>query len=261
MQWLSMSAVLNDTGLQKMAMCMQTMSEAIRSIDPGTINLGLCDFCPTQNKILRWDVVSAASIHTLFAAMDERPFVGRVVIERQSKKSMKMLSIMHFLQAYYVLKGNPVVIFAPRHKLAGSGQENTGRSNYRARKKAAISITRDWLRDNPQAADIHGFFETSKKKDDASDCLLQALAFLRRPMASQAAPVASKIVCRRPTLLQERTGRYTPSNIKFFVIKRWQCADLMSVRESVTSDARVAKAIRKHFGTIEQCWERLTSST
>ena len=240
------------------------MSDVIRSIDPGTQNLGLCDFCPTENRIVRWNIIAAPSIEPLFAAMDARPFDGHVIIERQSKKSMKMLSVMHFLQAYYVLKGNPVTVFAPIHKLAGSGQENSGRSNYRARKKAAVTITRDWLRDNPQAPEIHDFFETTKKKDDASDCLLQILAFLRRPGAQFTSDARisepQKIVCRAPNIRQERTGRYSQSNLKHIISKDWKCDSTTALVQNLVVHKKVAKAIQQQFKTVDACWRSLFPS-
>ena len=222
------------------------------------MNLGICDFCSVRNKICRWEVLQAPGITSLFQAMDARPFEGRVVIERQSKKSMKMLAVQHWLQSYYVIKGSPVTIFAPVHKLAGTGQENAGRANYRARKKAAIALTHDWLRDNPQDPEIHAFFAKTKKKDDAADSALQALAFLNRSVT--AAPLSTeppRIVCRRPTLLQLETGKYSQANLKHIICKDWQCASLVSLNEFVSKDKKAAKAIKKHFKTAEQCWEKL----
>lgn len=230
----------------------------IRSLDPGRVNLGLCDFCPVENKICRWDVFAAQSIEALFSALEARPFEGRVVIERQSKKSMKMLAVQHWLQAFYVMKGNPVTIFSPVHKLAGSGQENAGRGNYRARKKAAVAITTEWLREHPQEPDIEKFFKDSKKKDDAADSWLMAQAYLKRsPVVSQLPVEPTKIVCRQPTLMQQKTGRYSKSNIKHLITKSWQCKDEASMREHLLTDKKVATSIQKLFGTVDVCCNTL----
>ena len=77
----------------------------LRSFDVGTVNLALCDFSPVDNRIHRWEVFGAASIYKLFDELHKRPFTGHVVIEAQSKKSVKMMAVQNWLHAFYVLKG------------------------------------------------------------------------------------------------------------------------------------------------------------
>lgn len=235
------------------------MSEAIRSIDPGTVNIGLCDFSPADNKILRWTVFSAATIEALFSALDERPFEGRVVIEAQSKRTSKMLSVQNFLHAYYVLKGLKVTIFSARHKLKDSGQENKGKGNYRARKKASVAIVSQWLQDHPQDPAITAWFSQCKKKDDAADSALQAFAYVRLPIAALSASKSGgvKIICRAPTTRQQRTGRYSQSNLKHIIAKDWMCEDQKALADRLPADKKVAKAVQRQFGTEEECWRRL----
>ena len=238
------------------------MSDLVRSIDPGTSNLGLCDFCPSQNKIVRWEVFTAATIHSLFAQLDARPFTGKVVIERQSKKSMKMLSVMHYLQAYYTLKGSTVVIVSPVNKLKGTGQENAGKANYRARKKAAIALATEWLAHHQQDPAIIACFRSTKKKDDFSDSLLQMLAFLKRPMSVEITlPTTdnTRIVCRKPTLHQEQTGRYSRSNVKHIITKDWHCQTETDLLERLNSDKKVARSVQRHFGGVTRCVELFAS--
>lgn len=229
----------------------------IRSVDVGTTNFALCDFCCDTDAIHRLEVLAVPTIHSLFAAMDARPFAGHVVIEAQSKRAAKMLAIQHWLQAFYVLKGLKVTIFSARHKLKDSGQENSGRANYRARKKASVALVTAWLKQHPQPPDIHECFEQSKKKDDCADALLQALAFARQPVA--VGPVSlPKISCRAPTDRQQRTGKYSQSNLKHIVVKDWKCETEGALAERLPCHKKVAKAVEKHFGSAEECWRALT---
>lgn len=245
------------TAMEKLLL--QKMS-AIRSFDCGVKNLALCDFRGADDTILKWEVFAAPSIHALFAALDARPFVGHVIIEKQSKKSVKMLAIQHWLQSYYVLKGNPVTIFSPIHKLKGTGQENSGRTNYRARKKAAVGLTTEWLQKHPQDPAIHTWFAGSKKKDDAADTLLAVLAFLKRaPDAAGQSVMSTKLVCRVPTLRQQQTGRYSPSNLKHVILKDWKCEDAGQLEEQLMTNRRVAQSVSRHFGSAAECWRRVVA--
>ena len=182
----------------------------------------------------------------------------RVVIEAQSKRSAKLLAVQNWLEAYYTLQGLPVVVFSARHKLQGTGQENRGRANYRARKKAAVALCTAWLQAHPQAPEVHAFYEGCKKKDDAADAALMAMAFLGRAEPLQAPP--PRVVARRPTLRQAQTGRYSRSNLKHIVLKDWACADSAALAARLVGQDRVRRALRKHFGTVEACWECLQST-
>lgn len=230
----------------------------IRSIDVGTVNLALCDFRSDDSKIIRWEVLNVPTIRSLFAAMDARPFEGHVVIERQSKKSVKMMAVQHYLEAYYVLKALPVTIFSAKHKLKGTGHENTGKTLYRQRKKASIMLTTTWLHDHPQDPAIHHAFTHTKKKDDYSDAALMALAFARHPVKTEGVEIPpQKIVCRKPTLTQQKTGRYTQSNLKHIIVKDWKCENEQALKERLSSDKKLAKAVQKQFKTTTGCWEML----
>lgn len=234
----------------------------IRSFDVGTVNLALCDFRSDDSKILRWEVLNVPTIRSLFAAMDARPFEGHVVIERQSKKSVKMMAVQHYLEAYYVLKALPVTIFSAKHKLKGTGHENTGKTLYRQRKKASIMLTTTWLHDHPQDPAIHHAFTHTKKKDDVCDAHAQALAFARMPVKTGGVEMpAQKIVCRKPTLTQQKTGRYSQSNLKHIIVKDWKCENEQALKERLPSDKKVAKALQKQFKTVAQCWKILFTSS
>ena len=232
----------------------------LRSVDVGTVNFAYCDYCPSSQTIHRWEVFAAPTIHKLFEALDARPFEGHVVVEAQSKRAGRMLATQHWLEAYYVLRGQRVTVFSARRKLAGTGQENSGRTNYRARKKASVALCTAWLREHPQQPDIEQFFRGTKKKDDAADACLQALAFVKTPVVSQdpaqpADPV--RVVCRRPTLRQQQTGRYSHSNIKHIVVKDWACADAAGLESALRKDKKVAKAVKRHWGSAAACWAAL----
>jgi len=230
----------------------------IRSVDVGRVNYAYCDFCPAHNKIHSWGVFEAPTIHKLFEELDKRPFDGKVVIEAQSKKAGQMLAIQHWTQSYYVLKGLSVIIFSAKHKLKGTGQENSGQGNYRARKKASVALTTAWLQQHPQDPAIHEWFCQTKKKDDGADCFSQALAFACIPIQQGKIDIRpSKIVCRIPNLHQRQTGRYSQSNLKHIILKDWKCDNHEALKERLPTDKKVAKALRKHFKTVEQCWQSL----
>lgn len=229
----------------------------IRSVDIGTTNFAFCDFCSRQNKILRWEVLNVPTIHCLFAAMDARPFEGHVVIERQSKKSIKMVSMQNYLEAYCVLKGLRVTVFSAKHKLKGTGHENSGKTMYRNRKKASVMLTTAWLQSHPQDPAIHLAFNQTKKKDDISDSICQALAFARLPLDDEEVEVVHRVVCRKPTLAQQKTGRYSQSNLKHIIVKEWKCETEQALEERLADDKKVAKALKKQFKTTSRCWEIL----
>jgi superoxide dismutase len=52
-----------------------------------------------------------------------------------------------------------------------------------------------------------------------------------------------KIVARAPTPNQRRTGKLSPSNVKY----------LLARHTDPKADPQLSKAIKKHFGTLEQC--------
>jgi len=145
------------------------------SIDVGTVNMACCMYDSAAGQIMFWEVLRVAKrdlclgVRDLFRDVCDRiPLerLDRVVVEMQPGRSQKMKSVQHFTHMYFVCRDKPVTIYSARHKLKNTGLENSGRDNYRARKKAAIHLTRAWLEERPQAAAFHALFDGSSKKDD-----------------------------------------------------------------------------------------------
>ena len=95
-----------------------------------------------------------------------------VIIERQSKKSMTMLSIQCWTQCYYVSRGVRVQPIPAKMK---SDVLGPGIDNYRKRKKAAVALAAERI-----PPELQEQWRLLKKKDDVGDTLSQALAWLQR---------------------------------------------------------------------------------
>lgn len=216
----------------------------ILSIDVGIKNLAICLLDSTT--IHKWQIINlnygtdfcTAIIH----AFDELlPILqnATVVIERQMTR--KMTNIQCYLEMYFRLKGYSVIIYSPKYKLQGTGQENSGKGKtlYNARKKASISLCQDWLIQYPQEEDIMSQWKTAKKRDDLGDTLAMAIAYLANPKVDQA--IAKPVNARKPTALQESKGRYSKSNIKYLL------------QQDVPITAKINKAILKFWSSLETC--------
>ena len=234
----------------------------LRSFDVGIKNLAICDFEPLSQRVLQWQVVDISGdvIHRLFDLLQSSPQQpDTVVVEAQSKKSAKLLAVQHWIQAFYELAGCPVTIYSARNKLRGTGLECGGRQNYRARKAAAVHLCRTFLRDSKQADDIVSWFEETKKKDDAADSLLMALAFRNIPVRHDVTVPTVKLVARKPTVRQLSRGAYSASNIKHLMLKEHACTNAEQVAAVMISDPRLQRSIRKLWPDPEQCWRAITS--
>lgn len=202
----------------------------VLSVDVGIVNMAFCVFRDTDKTILHWEVFEVRPVNRnlcrgLKLALDahaqlpsfDLSAVDKVVVEAQPGRSKKMAGMQHWLEMYYTCHGKPVVIYSARHKLLGTGMENKGKGNYRARKKAAVHLATAWLQDNPQAPDLTAAFLKCKKADDKicprssmqvfvlSSCeriplQLTISAYTRR------LPAASAGVLRLPDLHGEHAG-------------------------------------------------------
>jgi len=134
---------------------------------------------------------------TLINQLDQRPYlcdVDIVLIEKQPSFNPKMRIIAGCLQTYFYIRGvvdkqtdkiNSVEFFSPKHKLkCYNGPEldisNKGKivkGKYAQTKKMGVAIARVKLEEYSESEWVK-VFENSKKKDDLSDCYLQALTYL-----------------------------------------------------------------------------------
>ena len=183
----------------------------ILSFDVGIINLAYCiiEINPDP-KILFWEIInneisnfnakiSSSSVSDLYINLiknlDQRKHlldVDIVLIEKQPSFNPKMRIIAGCLQTYFYIRGvvdktsiTSVEFFSPKNKLkCYSGPEldisrngKIVKGKYAQTKKMGVAIAKVKL---DEYAEIEWLkvFENSKKKDDLSDCYLQALTYI-----------------------------------------------------------------------------------
>jgi len=211
----------------------------ILSFDVGIVNLAYCiiETVP-EPKILHWEIIELAkrgntfSAHittsgiaeiylTLINQLDIRPHllnVDLVLIEKQPSFNPKMRIIAGCLQTYFYIRGvvdkpvdkiKSVEFFSPKHKLKcytgpeidiSSKNGKTVKGKYAQTKKMGVEIARRKLVEYNETPEFTQFFESSKKRDDLSDCYLQALTYtsFKQKVTNQTVlPKASKTVLKQ----------------------------------------------------------------
>jgi hypothetical protein len=243
------------------------------SIDVGTRNLACCTYDSDAKRILDWQLLdigrTTEPCTRLFEVMNAIPFqkCDSVVIERQPGRNKGMLRMEAYLHMYFVAKNiaPKVLLYHARNKLLDTGMENRGRDRdmYSARKKASVELTRSFLHDHPQTPAINKTFETSKKKDDLADALLQAVRYCQdstgKTKVKTTEPVAVKP--RKPTEKQTKEGKYTPANLKYILEDRKkntifayvESDPIKAAMSLVSGDAKVLRAMERLYGTPESC--------
>jgi hypothetical protein len=187
---------------------------SILSFDIGINNLAFCELAVPKDtpsnivrtKIIKWEIISLREpkekidfdemMKRLLVQLRARwplpgtpctsgsnPLPDRVLLENQPcMKNPTMKSIQVFIYAYFAMTGSEQLsprLFSASNKLKVSRNTllKTGQKqktvSYGEKKKMAIAVTRlyvvdDWLT----------FFEKQKKKDDYSDCYLQAVYYI-----------------------------------------------------------------------------------
>ena len=185
----------------------------ILSFDVGIVNLAYCII--ENSKIINWEIIELSKKGSTFTAhiassgvaemyltlinkLDERPFlldVDIVLIEKQPSFNPKMRIIAGCLQTYFYIRGvvdklsepiKSVEFFSPKHKLKcytgpeldiSSKNGKIVKGKYAQTKKMGVAIARCKLEEYGETTFLEQF-ENSKKKDDLSDCYLQALTYI-----------------------------------------------------------------------------------
>ena len=115
--------------------------------------------------------------------------VDYVLIEQQPSANQRMKNISLCLFNYFAIRGisdkpdnkiKDILFISPKNKLKFyNGPEIVikSKNQYTKRKKLAIEYCKYFLKDHQKDLD---FFNSLKKKDDAADCFLQGLWFLKK---------------------------------------------------------------------------------
>ena len=154
----------------------------ILSIDVGIKNLAMCLLDEDKNNlVVEWDVDGIPPQHRdgVYVSMrdhlDARPWVlnaKTILIEKQPDRNKKMVSVMHFLHAYFIIKcpKAETILYDARHKIPDVA--GPGKAQYNKRKKVSIERCEDFIRSNSVNSHWIDTFVKSKKKDaDESDGL------------------------------------------------------------------------------------------
>lgn len=255
----------------------------VLSIDVGIRNLGYCYVNSESKEILEWKLITVSGTEAdpcraARSALERDGLPGSapdvILVERQPGRNKKMMKMEAYIHMYYMVRypDSKIELYSAVHKLRDTGEENHGRgkTKYNARKKASVELSGQFLKDHPQQPHIASVFEKSKKKDDLADALLQALSYTESGNASLAkadkpAGASRPVTSRKPTEKQSRTGRYSPSNIKYLVRERLSKSVFMFVegdpikalKQVVETDLKLLRSIERHYVSLESCMDAL----
>lgn len=224
----------------------------ILSIDVGIRNLAVCLLDEDRNNLVtEWDVSGVPPEHedgiyvSLRKHLDERPWVltaKTVLIEKQPDRNKKMVSVMHFLHAYFVIKcpESETILYDAKHKIPDVA--GPGKAQYNKRKKVSIERCEAFIRqDGGVNAHWLDTFLRSKKKDDLADTVMQALSFVNRTEVKK--PIAAKkLTPRRPNENQKAT-KYSKSNLAWLYLNSREC-------ELIENNKRFMKDLKRYYRDI-----------
>ena len=226
----------------------------ILSIDVGIKNLAMCLLDEDrQNLVVEWDVSGVPPQHkdgvyvSLRKHLDERPWIlntNTILIEKQPDRNKKMVSVMHFLHAYFIIK-NPdaeTIIYDARHKIPDVA--GPGRAQYNKRKKVSIERCEAFIRNGSTNAHWLETFQKSKKKDDLADTVMQALSFVNRKEVLPASQKkkSTKLVARLPNENQKRT-KYSKCNLAWIYLNKVEC-------EVLENNKRFMKDLKRYYRNL-----------
>jgi len=226
----------------------------ILSIDVGIRNLAMCLLDENSGNIVReWDVDGVPPQHedgvyvSLRKHLDERPWVltaNTILIEKQPERNKKMISVMHFLHAYFIIKcpDAETILYDARHKIPDVA--GPGKAQYNKRKKVSIERCEAFIRDGTTNAHWLDTFLESKKKDDLADTVMQALSFVNRVEVTPASKKkkSTKLVARRPNENQKMT-KYSKSNLAWIYLNKPEC-------EVLENNKRFMKDLKRYYRNL-----------
>ena len=223
----------------------------ILSIDVGIRNLAMCMLDEDrENLVTDWDVSGVPPEHkdglyiSLRDHLDARPWVlgaKTILIEKQPDRNKKMISVMHFLHSYFIIKcpKAETILYDARHKIPDVA--GPGKAQYNKRKKVAIQRCEEFIRSNSVNSHWIDTFVKSKKKDDLADTVMQALSFVNRVEVLPASKKkkTTKLVARKPNENQKMT-KYSKSNLAWIYLNKPEC-------EVLENNKRFMKDLKRYY--------------
>ena len=228
----------------------------ILSIDVGIKNLAMCLLDEDKNNlVVEWDVDGIPPQHRdgVYVSMrdhlDARPWVlnaKTILIEKQPDRNKKMVSVMHFLYADFIIKcpKAETILYDARHKIPDVA--GPGKAQYNKRKKVSIERCEDFIRSNSVNSHWIDTFVKSKKKDDLADTVMQALSFVNRREVLPASQKkkSTKLVARRPNENQKAT-KYSKSNLAWIYLNKVEC-------EVLENNKRFMKDLKRYYRDLSE---------
>ena len=226
----------------------------ILSIDVGIKNLAMCLLDEENGNLVReWDVSGVPPEHkdgvyvSLRNHLDARPWIltaKTILIEKQPDRNKKMVSVMHFLYAYFIIKcpKAETILYDARHKIPDVA--GPGKAQYAKRKKVSIERCEEFIRSSLVNAHWLDTFLKSKKKDDLADTVMQALSFVNRievPSTTKTKK-STKLVARKPNENQKAT-KYSKSNLAWIYLNKPEC-------ECLENNKRFMKDLKRYYRDI-----------
>ena len=191
--------------------------------------------------------------------------VNTILVESQPLKAReKIKGIGHALFDYYVLRGcldqgrqyNDVCFIDAKNKLTvydGPALSCSLKTQYARNKWYAVKYCQ-WITQN-HGPSLLSYFESHRKKDDLADCLLQGLWYIKYGSTGKKPVMTSshqklvyrennkiqylKVRPRAPAKKSVASGRYTLSNIKWFMSR------------NVKMDKALQSSIEFYFGDLD----------
>lgn len=227
----------------------------IVAIDVGIKNLAIC--VVDNYKIVLWKVINISYNNICTSIIEEfdefYELIKGSVILIEKQMTRRMCIVQAYIEMYFRMKDfKEIIIYNAICKLAGTGKENTGRgkSKYYARKKAAVDLCNEWLKEHPQEECVHSLWNSTKKKDDLADTLCMTVSYIKSPI--QTFLPTKTIRSRKPTIKQNASGRYSKSNIKYFLENN----KTLTSEQPIISK-KLEKCVLKFWKSLDICIKEL----